>query len=127
MTAEDSLPLLEIDASAVGASESSAAVGGALRTALARGGPFSVVIRMSGRPRRMSGAVERVRLMRELRPGLAERCRSLAFVMPVEVLRDNAEFVRSGGRVCACPTTATDNLDRARGWARERLVSGGGA
>lgn len=97
----------------------------ALREALARGEPFAAVVSMPvmARPRRLAGAAERIRMLKELRPGLAARCRGLAFVMPMAAQQDNAKAIRSADKIWACPTTTTDDLEQARAWARDRLAS----
>lgn len=118
-------PLLELDATSP--PDGPAVVMQALREALARSEPFAAVIRMppsTQRERRIAGAVERVRMLKALRGGLADRCRGLAFVMPLEAQRDNAKLLRSGSKMWGCPTTATDDLAAARAWAREQLREG---
>jgi hypothetical protein len=99
------------------------AVAQALEDAIARAVPFAAVVVMSQVPprRRVAGAVERVRMLRRLRPGLVARCRGLAFVMPADTQRDNAKTIRSADRIWGCPTLTTDDPDRARTWARECL------
>lgn len=121
-------PLLRVCTAGVPDAEVSRVVGDALAEALERGEAFAAVVETPqaaiGRERpRGRGALERVRLVRRLRPGLAERCRGLAFVLPAASIRANARALTSGAKIWGCPTTATDDPEHARAWARERLGS----
>jgi hypothetical protein len=71
--------------------------------------------------RRVTGAVDAVRILRRLRPGLVAQCRGLAFVMPAAAQRDHAKQIRSADKIWGCPTLTTDDVDQARAWADERL------
>lgn len=118
-------PVLELDASDAPAQDAVTVIADGLRAALEAATPFAAVLRVpppAGRQRRTAGAVERVRILRQLRPGLAERCRGLAFVMPAEALHADTRLARSGPKLWGCPTTATDDIEQARAWAREQLT-----
>lgn len=96
----------------------------ALQAALDRGEPFAAVLDMptDRRERGGTGAAERVRMLKTIRPGLADRCRGLAFIMPAQAQHDNAKTINAASKVWQCPTTATDNLDAARAWADRQLT-----
>jgi hypothetical protein len=93
-----------------------------LTAALERREPFAAVLRMpEGRPRRLAGAGDRVRLMKALRPGLRARCAGLAFVVSAEAQQANARAIRAGAKLWGCPTTAADDPAAALAWARQQL------
>jgi hypothetical protein len=117
-------PLVVVDASGAPPELAPTVVFDALMTAVERRETFAAVVRMPETPprgRRVAGAVERVRLLKRLRPGLVERCRGLAFVMSEEAQRNNAKALRSGAVMWGCPTFATDDPAQARSWACARL------
>ncbi|MQA86902.1 MAG: hypothetical protein GEV03_20295 [Streptosporangiales bacterium] len=117
-------PLLEVRTGDLSAHEARTVVAQALRQALDRGEPFAAVVEIPQVPvrrPRMRGTVEHVRLVKELRPGLAERCRGLVVVMPAHALHDNTKTIRAGAKIWGCPTFAVDDLARARAWARDQL------
>ena len=119
-------PLLQVSAVEIAAAEVPNVVGAALTEALERGETFAAVVetrRMATGRDRAHGALERVRMVRRLRPGLAAHCRGLAFVVSIESIRANAKAVAAGSRIWGCPTTTVDDLARARAWARDRLGS----
>lgn len=117
-------PLVVLDVSAVDAASGARRVGDVLTAALERRENFAAVIRMpEGRPRRLAGAGERVRLIKTLRPGLRDRCAGLAFVVSAEAQRANAKAIRAGAKLWGCPTTATDDPAAALTWAREQLAA----
>lgn len=119
-------PLVVLDVSALEPSAGARRVGEVLTAALERGEPFAAVLTMpEGRPRRLAGAGERVRLLKSLRPGLRDRCAGLAFVVSVEAQRAGAKAIRAGAKLWGCPTTATHDPDVALGWARQRLAEFG--
>jgi hypothetical protein len=72
---------------------------------------------------RVKDAVERVRMVKRLRPGLSARCLGLAFVAPAAVQKDNAKSLRSADKIWGCPTTSTDDPAQAESWARGRLAA----
>lgn len=118
------MALVMVDASGAAPDAAHAVVFDALMAAVQRREAFAAVVRMPEAPprgRRIAGAAERVRLLKRLRPGLAERCRGLAFVMSEEAQRNNAKALRSGAALWGCPTFATDDPGRARSWALSRL------
>jgi hypothetical protein len=120
-------PLLEVDVAELPGEEARATVGGALAQALDRGQVFAAVVRMPAtaeRGDRGRGAAGQARLIRQLRPGLARQCRGLAFVLPLEVLDEHAKVIQSGPKIWGCPITAVTDVDRARTWARDQLVTG---
>jgi hypothetical protein len=102
-------------------------VGGALRVALDRAEPFAAVVEMpSGAARggRVRAAVEQVRLVRQLRPGLAQRCRGLAFVVTAQALDEHAKVIKSGPKIWGCSVTVATDMHQARVWARDQLTTG---
>jgi len=118
-------PLVVVDASGASPDTAPTVVFDALMAALERGAAFAVVVRMPDVPargRRVAGAVERVRMLKRLRPGLSEHCRGLAFVMSEDAQRGNAKALRSGAVMWGCPTFATDDPGQARSWAQARLA-----
>jgi hypothetical protein len=120
------LALVMVDASGAAPDSAHAVVFDALMAAVERREVFAAVIRMPETPprgRRVAGAVERVRLLKRLRPGLVERCRGLAFVMTEDAQRNNAKAIRSGPVMWGCPTFATDDPGQARSWALAQLES----
>jgi hypothetical protein len=117
-------PLVTLDVSALDPATGARRVGEVLSAALERRESFAAVVRMpEGRPRRMAGAGERVRLIKTLRPGLRKRCAGLAFVAPAETQQANAKAIRAGAKLWGCPTTATDDPAAALAWARQQLAT----
>jgi hypothetical protein len=117
-------PLVVLDVSDLDPAAGARRVGDVLTAALERREPFAAVLRMpEGRPRKLAGVGERVRLMKTLRPGLRERCAGLAFVVPAEAQQANAKAIKAGARLWGCPTTATDDSTAALAWARQRLAA----
>jgi hypothetical protein len=117
-------PLVQIRTGDTPEDEIPALVWEALRAALDRDEEFAAVVEMpqvASRKGRVRDAVTRVRMVKQLRPGLADRCRGLAFVMPAEALRDNEKAIRSASKIWGCPTTAVDDFAHGREWARGRL------
>jgi hypothetical protein len=123
-------PVVVVDAAGTAPEAAPSVVFAALMAAVERREAFAAVVRMPEVPprgRRIAGAVERVRMLKRLRPGLVEHCRGLAFVMSDEAQRDNAKALRSGAVLWGCPTFATDDPGQARSWAQARLDDHGGA
>lgn len=119
-------PLLYVRAADLPADQARQVTGQALEEALARGGPFAAVVEMPpAPPGRVRGALEQVRMVRRLRPGLAEHCRGLAFVMSADARIEHAKLIRTGPKVWRCPVHAATDPRRAGSWARERLGDGG--
>jgi hypothetical protein len=117
-------PIVELDASEATPEAAPSVVFDTLMAAVERQEMFAAVVRMPEVPprgRRVAGAVERVRMLKRLRPGLVEHCRGLAFVMSEEGQRNNAKALRSGPTMWGCPTFATDDPRQARSWAQARL------
>jgi hypothetical protein len=117
-------PVVELDASGATPEAAPSVVFDTLMAAVERQEMFAAVVRMPEVPprgRRVAGAVERVRMLKRLRPGLVEHCRGLAFVMSEEAQRNNAKQIRSGAAIWGCPTFATDDPRQARLWAQARL------
>jgi hypothetical protein len=106
--------LIEVE---VSADEGPRAVAAALREAIARNQPFAAVVSMSAQTTTATGLRERIRILKELRPGLAAHCRGLVFVTTTPPRQKNLS------RVWGCPTTTTDDLEQARAWARNQLAS----
>jgi hypothetical protein len=122
----ESWPLLVVDVADATPDTAPTAVFDALLAAVQRREMFAAVVLMPEVPprgRRVAGAVERVRMLKRLRPGLVEHCRGLAFVVSEEGQRNNAKALRSGAKMWGCPTFATDDPGQARSWARARLAS----
>jgi hypothetical protein len=118
------MALVTVDASGAAPESAHAVVFETLMAAVERREAFAAVVRMPESPprgRRIAGAAERVRLLRRLRPGLAECCRGLAFLMSEDAQRNNAKVLRSGAVMWGCPTFATDDPEQARSWALARL------
>ncbi|MQA79684.1 MAG: hypothetical protein GEV10_14595 [Streptosporangiales bacterium] len=124
-------PVVEIRVADGSADDTATLVARTLQSALDRGTEFAAVVHMpdgsaddAARRRPPSGAVERVRLLKRLRPGLAERCRGLAFVLSETAQQQRAKALRSGDKVWKCPTTVTDDPELARDWVRRQLGQG---
>ncbi|MEU8867943.1 hypothetical protein [Streptomyces umbrinus] len=118
-------PLLEIGAAELPHAEARSLVVRTLSAALDRGEPFAALVRMPPDAPRGGGApdaVVQVRSLRELRPGLAERCRGLAFVLSAEEQARHSKVIQSGTAVWGCPTTAVDGPTAARVWLHECLA-----
>lgn len=123
-TAFTQWPLVTLDVSALDPAAGARRVGDVLTAAMERRESFAAVVRMpEGRPRRMAGAGERVRLLKTLRPGLRERCAGLAFVVSAEAQQANAKAIRAGAKLWGCPTTATDDPAAALAWAYQQLAA----
>ncbi|MGP4102453.1 hypothetical protein [Nonomuraea sp. KM90] len=122
-TALTQWPLVILDVSAVAPAGGTRRVGDVLTAALERREPFAAVLMMpEGRPRKLAGVGERVRLIKTLRPGLRDRCAGLAFVVSVEAQQANAKAIRAGAKLWGCPTTATHDPAAALAWARQQLA-----
>ncbi|MEU6140683.1 hypothetical protein ABZ848_10030 [Streptomyces sp. NPDC047081] len=126
-------PLVVVDVSELTGDEAPAAVAGALGAAVeaarARGEGFAAVVRMPSAVRRgprLAAATERVRMLRRLRPGLAESCLGLAFVVSAEMQQANAKAIRAGAKLWGCPTHTVDTVAAAHAWVREQLKTGDG-
>ena len=120
------MALVVVDASGSAPDTAPTVVFDALMAAVERREVFAAVVRMPEVPprgRRIAGAVERVRMLKRVRPGLVEHCRGLEFVMSEEAQRNNAKTLRSGSKMWGCPTFATDDPQQARSWALSRLGS----
>jgi hypothetical protein len=117
-------PLLEVRAADLQPGEVPGVVGAALSEAIERGETFAAVVETPDpRPRgRVRGAVEQVRMVRRLRPGLARHCRGLAMVLSPDAIRDNTKVIKAGPRIWGCPVNAVSDLASARAWARDQLV-----
>jgi hypothetical protein len=119
-------PLLQVRADDLSADEARDQTAQALSAALERDEPFAAVVDMPPpQPVKVRGAVGQMRMVRRLRPGLAARCRGLAFVLSADAQREHAKLIKSGAKVWGCPVHADADSDAARGWARQRLANGG--
>jgi hypothetical protein len=116
-------PLLEIRAADLTPAELAGVVGTALGEAIGRGEAFVAVVQPPGMAKRgrVRGAVEQVRMVCRLRPGLVAHCRGLAMVLPPSAIRDNEKVIRSGPRIWGCPVNAVSDLASARAWALGQL------
>jgi hypothetical protein len=116
-------PLLEVRAADLPPAELHTVVGAALGEAISRGEAFVAVVQTPDMPRRgrVRGAVEQVRTVRRLRPGMAEHCRGLAMVLPPSAIKDNEKVIRSGPKIWGCPVNAVSDLASARTWALGQL------
>ena len=121
----ESTPMpIEIDATALGVGAATQAVTDALQDAVARGVPFTAVVRAPPVPRggiRVTDMTHGTRMLKLLRPGLRARCRGLAFVVDERTLSRYGKVIRTGDRVWGCPTSTGADLDAARSWATARL------
>ena len=119
-------PLLVVRADKASADEVPGTVSAALGEAISRGERFAAVVVMGDpgpRRSRVKDAVERVRMVKRLRPGLSAHCLGLAFVAPASVQKDNAKTLRSADKIWGCPTTSTDDPAQAETWALGRLAA----
>ncbi|MDA2809832.1 hypothetical protein O4J56_04200 [Nocardiopsis sp. RSe5-2] len=117
-------PLVVLDVSELDPAAGAHRLGDVLTAALERREPFAAVVRMpEGRPRRLAGVGERVRLLKTLRPGLRAQCAGLAFVVSAETQQANAKAIGAGAKLWGCPTTATDDQAAALAWARQQLAA----
>jgi hypothetical protein len=120
-------PLVHIGAAGLPHGDARALVAHTLDEALRRHEPFGAVLEMPpGAPRKESpdDALQQVRAVGRLRPGLTERCRGLAFVLPSEQQEQHAKMIRSGDKVWGCPTFPADTVAAAQDWLRGRLAQG---
>lgn len=118
-------PLLEISAAELPHAEARSLVVRTLSAALDRDEPFAALVQMPPDAPRGGGApdaVQQVRSLRELRPGLAERCRGLAFVLSAEERARHSKVIQSGATVWGCPTAAVDGPTAARAWLHDCLA-----
>ncbi|MER5209083.1 hypothetical protein ABT063_00385 [Streptomyces sp. NPDC002838] len=118
-------PLLEISAAELPHGEARSLVVRTLSAALHRGEPFAALVQMPPDAPRGGGApdaAQQVRAVRELRPGLAEHCRGLAFVLSAEEQARHSKVIQSGTTVWGCPTTAVDGPKAARVWLHDCLA-----
>lgn len=104
-----------------------------LAAATARSTPFVVVIQVPAvaeRPNVIGGVGERIRMLKQVRPGLKAYCRGLAFVVPEATQGANAKVIKAGDKLWGCRTFATVDLGEATAWAQNQLApdrSGGDA
>ncbi|MFF4168697.1 hypothetical protein [Streptomyces sp. NPDC001744] len=112
----------EIDATGLPTPEAQELILRELRALTERAAPFAAVLLMPAPEGRPAGgpATDRIRALRELRPGLTAHCRGLAFVAPAGIPEERARAVHSGEGLWGCPTTATQDAEAARAWARSR-------
>ncbi|PRX68345.1 hypothetical protein B0I32_103306 [Nonomuraea fuscirosea] len=123
-TALTQWPLVVVEVSALDPAVGARRIGDVLTAALERREPFAAVLTMpEGRPRKLAGAGERVRLIRTLQPGLRDRCAGLAFVVSAEAQQAHAKVIRAGAKLWGCPTTATHDPAAALAWARQQLAA----
>lgn len=117
-------PLVVLDVSTLDPEAGARRLGDVLTAALERRESFAAVLRMpEGRPRKLAGAGERVRLLKTLRPGLRNRCAGLAFVVAAEAQQANAKAIRAGTKLWGCPITVTGDPNAALAWARQQLAA----
>ncbi|MGW1094967.1 hypothetical protein ACWD5W_04155 [Streptomyces sp. NPDC002455] len=93
-----------------------------LRALTERAAPFVAVLVMPAPEERPTGApaTDRIRALKELRPGLTAHCRGLAFVAPADIPEERAKAIHSSDALWGCPTTATQDAEAAHAWARSR-------
>ncbi|MGO2514748.1 MAG: hypothetical protein ACTH8X_01205 [Corynebacterium variabile] len=122
--------VVHVDASAADLSEGPHLMQKQLTAAIDREEPFAAVIVMptvSGQVTRkggkLAGATNRVRMLKQLRPGLKKWCRGLAFVADADAQKVGAKAIASGDRLWGCPTFTTDDDDAARAWATSRITA----
>lgn len=117
-------PVVHVDISNLSSTEGSRALTEALTEVAGRGEPFATVVRMPStteRPKAISGAAEKVRMLKRLRPQLKQSCRGLAFVLTAEAQAANAKSIKAGAKLWGCPTFATDDPEAATAWAEAQL------
>jgi hypothetical protein len=122
-----SWPVLHIGAADLPHGDARALIARTLDEALRRGEPFGALMEMPpGVPRNENpdDGLQQVRAVRRLRPGLTERCRGLAFVLPSGQREHHAKVIRSGDKVWGCPTFSADTAAAAQDWLRGRLARG---
>jgi hypothetical protein len=125
VTPEQQWPLVRLDITDLAPAEGARVVTGVLIEAIGRRESFAAVIQMPStteRPRGIGGVGERIRMLKQLRPGLKETCRGLAFVVSVEAQAANTKAIRAGAKLWGCPTFATDDLAAAAAWAEAQLA-----
>lgn len=122
----DGWPLLVIRAAELPADEARGLVADTLAKALERDEPFTAVVELPPHPsrHRVRAAMDQVRTIKRLRPGLVQHCRGLAMVVDESVLRDQAKLIKNGQRFWGCPIAAVTDPAEAHAWARERLAAG---
>ncbi|MGA4973832.1 hypothetical protein [Streptomyces cinereoruber] len=112
----------EIDATGLPTPEAQDLILRELRTLTERAAPFAAVLLMPAPEERPAGApaTDRIRALKELRPGLTVHCRGLAFVAPADIPEERARALHSSDSLWGCPTTATQDAEAARTWVRSR-------
>jgi hypothetical protein len=93
--------------------------------------PFAAILLMPAPPQGRTPAAsasasgtstaDRVRTLKQIRPGLTAHCRGLAFVAPPDIPAERAEAIHSGEQLWGCPTMATQDVAVARAWAGARV------
>lgn len=119
------MTVVELDFRSFQPDQAPAAVHRALMEALDRSIPFAAVLLMpptTTHGHGVRGAAERIRMLKQLRPGLADRCAGIAFVLPAEAQRAMAKQLRAGPKLWGCPTTAIADVEAARAWAHDQLM-----
>ncbi|WP_405696683.1 hypothetical protein OHA99_17730 [Streptomyces coelicoflavus] len=118
------LNVRQIDATGLPMAEAQDLVLRELRGLTEQAQPFAAVLLMPAPPQRPGGppATDRIRALKEIRPGLTAHCRGLAFVAPAEIPAERAKAIHSGDSLWGCPTTATQDMAEARSWAQSRLT-----
>ncbi|WP_097865645.1 hypothetical protein [Streptomyces sp. rh34] len=123
----------EIDASGLPMDRAQAFVLDELRALTERAEPFAAILLMPAPPQGRTpaasasaptsgtSAADRVRTLKQIRPGLTAHCRGLAFVAPPDIPAERAEAIHSGEQLWGCPTTATRDVTAARAWAEARV------
>ncbi|MFH9475872.1 hypothetical protein ACH4L7_18750 [Streptomyces anulatus] len=129
----------EIDTSGLPMDRAQARVLDELRALTERAEPFAAILLMPAPPEGRTPAAsasasasasvsasgtstaERVRALKQIRPGLTALCRGLAFVAPADIPAERAAAIHSGEQLWGCPTMATQDVTAARAWAGARV------
>lgn len=124
----------EIDTSGLPMDQAQARVLDELRALTERAEPFAAILLMPAPPEGRTApapasvsasasgtsTAERVRALKQIRPGLTALCRGLAFVAPADIPAERAAAIHSGEQLWGCPTMATQDMTAARAWAGAR-------
>ncbi|MHA6616721.1 hypothetical protein [Pseudonocardia sp. DLS-67] len=125
-TVFDQWPLVRLDVSGFSAAgmDGARTVGDTLGAAVSRQETFAAVVQMPS-PTQGAGEMgvgERIRMLKQLRPGLKKYCLGLAMVVSAETQAATAKKIKAGNKMWGCPTFTTDNVAAATRWAEARIT-----
>lgn len=118
--------LVKIDAAALPAGDATVMVAEKLGEAIAEGGSFQAMVWMPESTERPKGlqAVRAVRMLKKIRPGLAEHCAGLAFVATAATKAARPRSAEAEARMWGCPVMTVTTEEEAQTWLAAQTDTG---